>query len=595
MSCNCKKNQIDLPYSSKMPTTPCVFCAEKHFSTALVLSREAGYEYINKYFVIGELVLMQWHLYYNHPEICTKIREIRHLWQEEKWREALPLWGEISEELDKIKKNELSQPTYDIFIPFKAGASAAMDQELRYALRSIQKHVKNYRNIWIAGTSKPEWLQEVKFVQVKDDRGSKQMNIHDAIKAVLNQKECSDNIIFWADDNAVLKTVDARNFPIVVTDEDMMKYDSNGKWWSRTLRATGEILKAKNFSTISYESHTPVVFSKEKYLKMDEEFDYYKNPNGLCYISMYCNYYNLIPTHKQSEIKVTFQGEANKQYLEGKTFIGYNNGGVEGGVLKILQELFPNPSKYEKNFNNEKVYSENPTIGVVIDGYEHPDLIELQLHYLCRVNNFPVLVHDNKSSNQDEIKSVVNKFNQDGYKVDFVSTDTIKSSKARDCYCYSSGLKWANENNYDLLYKISQSWLIKKEWKNEAIKLAKETDGLTFSSYCTSKNKGFRTEFQGMNVKKWYQYVQEISDKAEIITCTIEGFFHDIAKNISNYVNQNCYEHMMSQELGADKQGYILIPFMGTDRNNTPKDILWVNSNSENDYKLELEKIRKNF
>jgi hypothetical protein len=32
---------------------------------------------------------------------------------------------------------------------------------------------------------------------------------------------------------------------------------------------------------------------------------------------------------------------------------------------------------------------------------------------------------------------------------------------------------------------------------------------------------------------------------------------------------------MMSQNMASDKQGYVQIPWMGTDRKNPPADILW--------------------
>ncbi len=358
MACGCKnKNstkQVDLPSDySKPPTEYCAYCADKHFSTAWTLAKEAGYEEKNRRYVVGELVLMQWHLNSDYPDFCSRVREIRHRWQVGNWRGAEKLWEPLGRELDDILKKEMAKEaqrnTYDVFIPYKAGASAAMDQELRYALRSIEKHLKNYRNIWIAGVSKPDCVNDaVKFVQVKDDRGSKQMNIHDAIKAVFNQPGCAENLIFWADDNAAIADVDALNFPVVATENDMVGYDPAGKWWYRTLRATGDLLKSHGFPTLSYEAHTPVVFNKEKYLQIDREFNYYGNPNGLCYISMYYNRYRIPATHKQAAVKATFQGKADKAATAGKMFIGYNNGGVEGGVLDILAEHFPKPSKYEK-------------------------------------------------------------------------------------------------------------------------------------------------------------------------------------------------------------------------------------------------------
>lgn len=589
MACGCKnKNstkQVDLPSDySKPPTEYCAYCADKHFSTAWTLAKEAGYEEKNRRYVVGELVLMQWHLNSDYPDFCSRVREIRHRWQVGNWRGAEKLWEPLGRELDDILKKEMAKEaqrnTYDVFIPYKAGASAAMDQELRYALRSIEKHLKNYRNIWISGVSKPDCVNDaVKFVQVKDDRGSKQMNIHDAIKAVFNQPGCAENLIFWADDNAAIADVDALNFPVVATENDMVGYDPAGKWWYRTLRATGDLLKAHGFPTLSYEAHTPIVFNKEKYLQIDREFNYYGNPNGLCYISMYYNRYRIPATHKQAAVKATFHGKADKAATAGKMFIGYNNGGVEGGVLDILRERFPMPSKYEKATSTEPVYSDNPTMGVVLGTYDRPDLVELQLHYLCRINHLPVLVHDDSSPKQEEVKAVVEKFKTEGHDVEFASTDKRAGHKPGDLYAFAAGLKWAKERGYELLYKVSHRWVILREWATDAIQLAKSTDGLTFSNYTTSFNKGFRTEFQGMNVNAWYKYLSNILELAQRNPASsVEANLHKIAKEIAGEANQKCWNYMMSQNMASDKQGYIQIPWMGTDRKNPPADILWHDS-----------------
>jgi hypothetical protein len=115
MSCNCKRNDnglnlMDLPDDySKKPEDFCVLCADKHFSTALTLSKESGYEYLNKRYVVGELVLLQWHLGKKYQLYCKKIRYLRHLWQIGNYSEAEPLWKPLGEELDEIIKLEIEE------------------------------------------------------------------------------------------------------------------------------------------------------------------------------------------------------------------------------------------------------------------------------------------------------------------------------------------------------------------------------------------------------------------------------------------------------------------------------------------------------
>ena len=83
MACSCKHNQRSPDGLEKKPRTPCVFCAEKHLSTAYVLANEVGYEDLNRMYIIGELVLAQWHLK-EHREVAMEIRKLRHFVQNRK-------------------------------------------------------------------------------------------------------------------------------------------------------------------------------------------------------------------------------------------------------------------------------------------------------------------------------------------------------------------------------------------------------------------------------------------------------------------------------------------------------------------------------
>lgn len=67
-----------------LPTEECIFCGEKHFSTAYALAVEKGYESPNRQRIIGELVAAQWHLWKKAPAIAARLRDIRHTVQQRK-------------------------------------------------------------------------------------------------------------------------------------------------------------------------------------------------------------------------------------------------------------------------------------------------------------------------------------------------------------------------------------------------------------------------------------------------------------------------------------------------------------------------------
>ena len=97
------RGKADVPLAKSaltFPDEPCVFCAEKHLSTAWRIGKECGYESPNRQMAIGELVAAQWHLYREHLDLAKKIRDARHLIQ---WRREIEVdWAPIIAEINSL-------------------------------------------------------------------------------------------------------------------------------------------------------------------------------------------------------------------------------------------------------------------------------------------------------------------------------------------------------------------------------------------------------------------------------------------------------------------------------------------------------------
>lgn len=107
MSCKCQNktsNSVDIPHIIK-PDEPCIFCAEKHLSTAMMLVKELGYISVNRQMIIGELVAFQWHIYQLDFKLAEKGRSIRHLIQNRKESEITTQFEELAREIDLLIAN----------------------------------------------------------------------------------------------------------------------------------------------------------------------------------------------------------------------------------------------------------------------------------------------------------------------------------------------------------------------------------------------------------------------------------------------------------------------------------------------------------
>lgn len=111
MACKCQnktKNEVDIPHIIK-PDEPCIFCAEKHLSTAMMLVKEIGYLAVNRQAIIGELVAFQWHIYQLDFKLAEKARNIRHLIQNRKESEITTQFEELASEIDKMMTEFLNK------------------------------------------------------------------------------------------------------------------------------------------------------------------------------------------------------------------------------------------------------------------------------------------------------------------------------------------------------------------------------------------------------------------------------------------------------------------------------------------------------
>lgn len=96
----------DIPHDI-LPAEPCVFCSEKHLSTAYALAQECGYGPVNRQHIIGELVACQWHIWKTNLKLAEAIRDIRHLVQMR--QENAVDWNPILTALDALVVAELAK------------------------------------------------------------------------------------------------------------------------------------------------------------------------------------------------------------------------------------------------------------------------------------------------------------------------------------------------------------------------------------------------------------------------------------------------------------------------------------------------------
>jgi hypothetical protein len=228
--------------------------------------------------------------------------------------------------------NELS-----VVIPLGSG-STRQNIELKYALRSIEKNLKGVKNIIIVG-EKPSFLSDEIIHIPLNDCGRKQLSIKRKIEAAIKDERCTETFLFSNDDIFQLKKQRIDTYPYYYSG-DLPTVREKGA------RHTENRLKQLNKPTKQFDCHFPILYTKEGFKEAMSAFDW-ANEDHLIK-SSYANYHEIKGTEiKDLKISTHLNYQRIKQEIEGRPCYSIGDYCDFHEMLKVWNELFPEPSKYE--------------------------------------------------------------------------------------------------------------------------------------------------------------------------------------------------------------------------------------------------------
>lgn len=215
----------------------------------------------------------------------------------------------------------------DIVIPYR---KTIHTKELRYCLRSIETYLTDVGQVFIVGEL-PDWVKNVVHIPYADnpDWRFKERNIYKKTLAACNDDRVSDPFLFMNDDHYLLCKMSAGSTPYLFG-----RYEVPGKYAETTYSNTWGILGSWAF----YDIHFPILFEKHKYIDALGGLDWGK-PYGYCIKSVYCARSYVQGTQVEDQ-KLRIPNERPK----GLWFSTSDKSFTES----IMQELYPNVSKYER-------------------------------------------------------------------------------------------------------------------------------------------------------------------------------------------------------------------------------------------------------
>lgn len=235
----------------------------------------------------------------------------------------------------------------DILIPLGSNSSW-QDNELRYTLRSIEKHAKNYRDIFIIGDI-PNWITNVIHIAAKDEF-QKERNICEKILKGCNDKRMTSDFFFTNDDITLLKDIDCSRYPYYYKGSlyqtiQRIHPDLNYK---QSLENTFTALIMADYSQYHFDMHCPIIYNKECFINAMEQYDW-EIDYGYVIKSLYANTVGIKGQHNNDlKINLAYSREELDHKLKGRDVFSYADGAITSTFKIMLHELFPKPSKYEK-------------------------------------------------------------------------------------------------------------------------------------------------------------------------------------------------------------------------------------------------------
>lgn len=272
-----------------------------------------------------------------------------------------------------MKKESLEQiENFPVDAVFVIGTgSKNNNEELRYALRNIERNCPFVRNVYISGVC-PSWVNRSSVIHLAwPDRfkHAKDANIIDKLRHACEEPGIADHILFCSDDQFQTRECSWDDFApryLRRYSKDDGWYEAKKRIWHTRLRKTleRERLRRKELkldeSTISYwQPHIWMPIDREKFIEYAKWSDYPHRDDTI----IASGYYNFVMADGKSNHDHLFIGSRQSgPYKE--THIAYTDGSYNA-AMTYLKATFKEPSRFEILENpKEQIRAEEESLGV---------------------------------------------------------------------------------------------------------------------------------------------------------------------------------------------------------------------------------------
>lgn len=231
------------------------------------------------------------------------------------------------------------------------------NEELRYALRNLEKHCKFIRDVYISGYC-PPWVDKsiVKHLNWPDRFGhAKDANIIDKLRHACEHRGIAKKILFCSDDQFQTRECSWADFKPRFLRQYFVGdrwYDDKHRIWHTRLRKTLEREVARRKSAgmdaskvFYYQPHIWMPIDRDRFIDYARWCNYETRDDTI----IASGYFNFVDADGVKDFDHTFIGSADKD-IPKVTHLAYHDGS-EKAAMRMLRNMFPEKSRFETSGN----------------------------------------------------------------------------------------------------------------------------------------------------------------------------------------------------------------------------------------------------
>lgn len=258
---------------------------------------------------------------------------------------------ETLSEMEKV--NATAQDHITVVIPYCR--EFAQGRELLYALRSWQENVRFGINVVVIGDREAWFSEEITFIEHQRVSDNAQVDTLAKLRIAVASPEVTGYFIWSNDDIYVMNPVSLPHIALPKVSGKLVPMRFKGLY-AENMKQTAMLLEKNGLPCLNYETHTPVLFDKERLIAMFERFPELEK-GGYLFTSVYYNShpYPTQPVYldwktDQVLLPVVSQSpDENKvvDILSRKVFMNNTVSGYSSWLEKFLDKCFPVSSDFE--------------------------------------------------------------------------------------------------------------------------------------------------------------------------------------------------------------------------------------------------------